>query len=103
MIFLAAGAIVFFTMRKSKKKDDHDPSAPSKEGAVTKVEGDSHPAQTKLYIEPNSSDQTFAMMMKQRAQPCRVEIGAKGIPNYLFPRPGGRGFYKVHNLQTFID
>lgn len=94
LIFLAAGAITLFASRRGK--DEVLDQIPASE------KRDPHPCTTQLYTEPSSTDGYFEYLMRSGARPVKIEYGAKGLPVYIYSRPGGRSFYKVYNPKSTL-
>lgn len=93
VIVCAAGAIWYLSDRRTSRVME--------DMQQTYTQKDVDPPQ-EPYEELQSPNKYVYDMMSGGYQPIQ-KMGDKGMPIYLYPKPGGKAFWFVRNPSSFID
>lgn len=93
LVLGAAGAIIYMANQKQSKLEVElkKPKDPRNEA----------PTQQR-YEEATSNNKYLQYLMQSGYQP-RMTMGTMGVPMYLYPKPGGMGYWVVRNPHMMVN
>lgn len=93
LVLIAAGVIVYLA-----NKSQHREEIRQQEEAEN-IDEMEMPSHTHIIV-PDSNNKYMQQLLRDRVPPTYVTYGPHGIPEYYFPLPGGKGFYKVNHFDN---